>query len=435
MEAFEEMRELKIAVIGSGSTYTPEMIQGFIQRKDVLHVRSFYMMDIDRPKNEIVAGLTRRMLAANGMFPEFVLTESLEEAIQGADYVLAQIRVGMLEARIRDETIPLKYGLLGQETTGAGGFMNALRTVPVILHIAQLIEKLAPNAWFINFSNPSGIMAEAVLNRTNVKMIGLCNVPTVVLKDAVLRTPPGTKQFDYDYVGLNHLAWLTAIYADGAEILQQQLLADTELPGMKNTPAIPYPPGMLRQIGGIPANYPSYFYFREEHVKRCMEAPQCRGEVCRGIEAELLKLYCDPDLKEKPALLEQRGGAYYSEAAVSLIESIENDKNDVHVVNVLNNGAFPFMAHDDAVEVKCVVNRQGATPVPLRNFENRHIIGLMQAVKAYEKLTVEAAVSGNYDLALQALLVHPLVGDYPKAKGVLDEMLAANKAYLPAFFQ
>lgn len=429
------MRDLKIAVIGSGSTYTPEMIQGFIQRKEVLHVKSFYMMDIDRKKNEIVAGLTQRMLAANGMSPEFVLTEALKEAIEGADYVLAQIRVGMLEARIRDETIPLKYGLLGQETTGAGGFMNALRTIPVILHIARLIETLAPNAWFINFSNPSGIMAEAVLNRTNAKMIGLCNVPTVVLKDAALRTPPGTKKFDYDYVGLNHLAWLTAIYADGSEILQQQLLEGTDIPGMKNTPAIPYPPEMLRQIGGIPANYPSYFYFRNEHVRRCMEAPECRGEVCRRIEAKLLEMYRDPNLTEKPALLEQRGGAYYSEAAVSLIESIENDKNDVHVVNVLNNGAFSFMSDDDAVEVKCVVNRKGATPVPLHNFENRHIIGLMQAVKAYEKLTVKAAVSGNYDLALQALLVHPLIGDYPKAKAVLDEMLAANRAYLPTFFQ
>lgn len=309
------MRKLKIAVIGSGSTYTPEMIQGFIKRKDVLDVNSFYMMDIDQEKNEIVAGLTKRMLAANGMHPEFVLTDNLEEAVRGADYVLGQIRVGLMDARIQDEKIPLKYGLLGQETTGAGGFMNALRGVPVILNVARTVEKLAPDAWFINFSNPSGIMAQAVLNLTSVNMIGLCNVPIVVLKDAALRVPAGTKSFDYDYVGLNHLAWLTAVYADGNEVLKEQLESGLEIPGMKNTPSIPYPPAMLRQIGGIPANYPSYYYFREEHIRRCMEAELCRGEECKKIEAELLKRYSDPALHEKPALLDQRGGAFYSEAA------------------------------------------------------------------------------------------------------------------------
>lgn len=428
------MRKLKIAVIGSGSTYTPEMIQGFIQRKALLDVSSFYMMDIDRKKNEIVGGLTQRMLEANGMFPQFILTEDMREAIRGADYVLGQIRVGLLDARINDEKIPMKYDLLGQETTGAGGFMNALRTVPVIMDIAKQIEELSPNAWFINFSNPSGIVAQAVLNHSPVKMIGLCNVPTVVLHDAMLRVPAGAA-FDYDYVGLNHLAWLTAVYADGREILWDQLAQELPVPGMKNTPAIPYPPGMLKQIGAIPANYPSYYYFRDEHIKRCKEEKQCRGETCKEMEKELLELYRNPSLTQKPALLDQRGGAYYSEAAVSLIEAIENDKNELHVINTLNRGAFPFMQADDVVEVKCVVNRQGATPIPLKDFDNRHIVGLMQVVKAYERLAVAAALEGSYDKALQALLVHPLVGDYPKAKGVLDELLAANRAFLPRFFR
>lgn len=428
------MRKLKIAVIGSGSTYTPEMIQGFIDRKDVLHVESMYMMDIDREKNEIVSGLVKRMLKANGMSPQFVLTEDLVEAISGADYVLGQIRVGKLEARIQDEKIPLRFGLLGQETTGAGGFMNALRTVPEIIKIAHAIEDYAPDAWFINFSNPSGIMAEAVLNYTPVKMIGLCNVPTVILKDAMLRIPKGTQSIDYDYVGLNHLAWLTALYADGKEILGEQLQKETQISGMKNTPQIPYPPQMLQQIGGIPANYPSYFYFRDEHIQKCMEAKLSRGEECKKIEEELLKMYQDPALCSKPALLEKRGGAYYSEAAVSLIESLENNRQEYHVVNVLNHGALPFMAADDVVEIKCRVGKEGAVPVPLEKFDNQHIKGLMQAVKAYEKLTVRAALTGSYDDALQALLVHPLVGDYRKAKGVLDEMLEANRRLLPRFY-
>lgn len=428
------MRKLKIAVIGAGSTYSPEMIQGFIDRKEVLDVDSFYMMDIDREKNEIVAGLTKRMLEANDMHPKFVLTEDLGEAVSNADYVLGQIRVGKLEARILDEKIPLKYGLLGQETTGAGGFMNALRTLPVILNIADTMEKLAPSAWFINFSNPSGIMADAVLNLTKIKMIGLCNVPTGILRDAMPRVPKGTKTVDYDYVGLNHLAWLTGLYADGREILQEQLGNETEISGMKNTPVIPYPPKMLQQIGGIPANYPSYYYFRDEHIQKCIDAKLCRGEECEQIEAQLLKMYKDVSLCGKPDLLNQRGGAYYSEAAVSLIEALENDKQEYHVVNVLNQGAFPFMAPNDAVEVKCVVGRDGAKPVPLGDFDNWHMIGLMQAVKAYEKLTIRAAVTGSYADALQALLVHPLIGDYRKAKGVLDEMLEANRAFLPRFF-
>ena len=260
--------------------------------------------------------------------------------------------------------------------------MNALRTLPVILNIADTMEKLAPSAWFINFSNPSGIMADAVLNLTKIKMIGLCNVPTGILRDAMPRVPKGTKTVDYDYVGLNHLAWLTGLYADGREILQEQLGNETEISGMKNTPVIPYPPKMLQQIGGIPANYPSYYYFRDEHIQKCRDAKLCRGEECEQIEAQLLKMYKDVSLCGKPDLLNQRGGAYYSEAAVSLIEALENDKQEYHVVNVLNQGAFPFMAPDDAVEVKCVVGRDGAKPVPLGHFDNWHMIGLMKSLRS-----------------------------------------------------
>lgn len=429
------MNGLKIAVIGSGSTYTPEMINGFITRKDSLKVDSFYMMDIDRGKNEIVSSLARRMLTANGMNPKLILTDNLEEAIKGADFVLGQVRIGKLDARIRDEKIPLKYNLLGQETTGAGGFMNALRTIPVLVNVAKTIERLAPNAWLINFSNPSGIIAETLLNHTGVKMIGLCNVPINMINDAKDRVPEGTKEFGYDFVGLNHLCWMTGIYADGKEILQEQLKDGFEISGLKNIPEESYDENLLKAVKGLPCGYLNYYYFRDETVRKCKDAEKSRGEECKEIETELLKLYQDQSIIEKPALLDERGGALYSEAAVSLIDAIANDKNEIHIVDVKNNGAYDFMGKDDVVEVKCLVNKNGASPIKLENFNNHHMIGLMKAVKEYEKFTVKAGLTGDYDAALNALMVHPLIGDYYRAKGVIDEMLEANREYLPQFFK
>lgn len=429
------MKGLKVAVIGAGSTYTPELINGFITRKHVLKVDSFFLMDIDRPKLEIVAGLAKRMLETNGMNPRFVLTENLDEAIDGADYVLGQVRVGKLDARIRDEKIPLKYDLLGQETTGAGGFMKALRTIPVIINVAKKMEKLAPNAWLINFSNPSGLIAQAVLNNTSVKMMGLCNAPIRMIRAARALIPEGQK-FDYDFVGLNHLCWITSVYADGREILHNQIKDKVAAGGMmKNLPEMHYDEALYSAVRGIPVGYLNYYYYRDALVKHCKEAEKTRGEECKEIEAKLLELYKDPNLKEKPEILNQRGGAFYSEAAVSLVDAIENDKNEIHVVDVKNNGAFSFLAPDDVIETKCLVNKDGATPIKLENFNDPYIIGLVQAVKAYEKLTVKAGIEGDYDAALAALMVHPLIGDFKKTKGVLDEMLEANKEFLPQFFR
>ncbi len=428
------MKKLKIAVIGAGSTYTPELMNGFITRNKQLKVDSFYMMDIDKEKTEIVTGLGKRMLEANGLNARVIITDKMDEAIEGADYVLGQIRVGKLDARIRDEKIPLKYDLLGQETTGAGGFMKALRTIPVMMDIAKKIERLSPNAWFINFSNPSGIIAEALLNHSDIKMLGLCNAPINMIRRAKEMLPENTKKFDYDFVGLNHLFWLTALYADDKEILQNLFLGGYKNNSLKNVPEVVYDEELLKAIKGLPVSYLNYYYFRDKMVKKCQEADMTRGEECKLIEAELLELYKDPSLKEKPAVLDKRGGALYSEAAVSVVDAIENDKNEVHVVDVKNNGALSFMDKNDVIEVKCIINKNGATPLKLNNFDNQHIIGLMQAVKAFEKLTVKAGIEGDYNAALGALLTHPLIGDYYKAKNVLDEMLEANKEFLPQFF-
>lgn len=428
------MKDLKIAVIGAGSTYTPEMIEGFIDRRGSISAHSIYLMDIDREKLDIVGGLTKRILESNSMDARVILTESMEEAVADADYVLTQIRVGRLEARIRDEKIPMKYGLLGQETTGAGGFMKGLRTIPVIMDVARAMERLAPEAWLINFTNPSGMVAEALMNHTGVKTLGLCNVPIGMLTNIRRMLPAGTEDFNYDYVGLNHLSWITGIYTGGENLLPGLLESGGGIAEMKNIFGMKFDSPLLKAAGGIPSTYLNYYYFKDAQVEHYKSEPKTRGEICREIEAALLQMYRDPGLKEKPALLEQRGGAYYSTAAVSLIDAIENDRQEFHVVNVKNNGALDFMEEDDVVEVKCVVGGKGAVPVKIEKFDNDHIKGLMKAVKAYEKLAVKASLTGDYSHALAALLVHPLIGDYDKARAVLEDMLEANRAYLPRFF-
>jgi 6-phospho-beta-glucosidase len=420
------MRELKACVIGAASTYTPELIEGFIDRQASLNIQSYYLMDIDKEKLEIVGALAQRMLASKGFKGRFVLTQNLDEALDGADYVFAQIRVGGMAARIRDEKIPLKYGLLGQETTGAGGFMNALRTVPVMLDIARRIEKCAPNAWLINFSNPSGIVAEALLNHTNVKMVGLCNC--FVNMAASIKEKAGTSDYDYEYVGLNHLSWVTSVTVNGENILGQ--LGKAAKAAMKNIPDIDYDDELIAAIPAIPSSYLSYFYLRGEQAKKCLEAEKTRGEICQELEKSLVDQYKNPGLTDKPKELSERGGALYSTAAVSIADAIENDKNEYHVVGVKNNGAFPFMAGSDVIEAKCLVNRKGAAPVKLSGPVSPYIMGLMQAVKAYEKLTVSAAINGSRADALAALMVHPLIGDYHKAKSLLDEMLKANASFI-----
>ncbi len=430
------MGKLKIAVIGAGSTYTPELVDGIIKRRNELPLTELYLMDIDPLKLGIVGGLIRRMLQAEGLEATTVLTADLEEAVRGADFVICQIRVGQLAARIRDEKIPLRHGLIGQETTGAGGFMKALRTIPQLSRIAGVMERLAPDAWLINFTNPSGIIAEMLLNHHRVKSIGLCNAPIMMQRDALQRVPvERLAEASVEYVGLNHLSWVTDVYLAGEPILADQLRGHFRTFRPANLPQIDFEPELLQELGAIPCSYLTYYYYRERALAHLKEEPKTRGEICLEIEAELLKLYQQPELHEKPAILEKRGGHLYSEAAISLVSAIYNDKNEAHIVNVPNQGALPFMADGDVVEIRCMVGRNGARPLPLPNFANQHVIGMMQTLKAYEKLTVQAGLTGDRSLALQALLNHPLVGDYAKARAVLDEMLAANREFLPQFFQ
>ncbi|WP_317327166.1 6-phospho-beta-glucosidase [Turicibacter sanguinis] len=425
------MDGIKIAIIGAGSTYTPELIEGMIKRKDSLPLREIVLMDIDQHKLGIVGHLAQRMLVTHGIECECRLTEDLDGALVGADFVLAQIRVGKLPARVLDETIPLKYGLIGQETCGIGGFFKALRTVPEILKIAKRMEELCPDAFLINFSNPAGIVAQAVLTHTNIKMLGLCNVPFNMMKS--LKERLNLEEATFEYVGLNHLSWITSIKNNGHDYIKEALEMGLNSEGMKNIPLQGFTADLIHTVGAIPSSYMEYYYYKDKKFKLVSEAEETRGQKCMRLEEELLELYQNEELHEKPEQLASRGGANYSECAISLVDAIYNDRGEVHVVNLLNNGCLDFMADDDVVEVCAIIGRDGAKPIKIENFNNPHIEEVMTQVKAYERHTVNAAISGDTEEAMRALMVNPLVWDYQVAKSCFEEMKEVHAAYLPQF--
>ncbi|HOD61160.1 MAG TPA: 6-phospho-beta-glucosidase [Bacilli bacterium] len=423
---------LKIAIVGSGSTYTPELIEGFINKKDSLPVKELFLMDIEERKLNIVGGLCERMIKAAGLSCKVVLTTDLAKALDKADFVLAQIRVGKLPARVLDERIPLKYDLIGQETNGIGGFFKGMRTIPAIMDIVHKMEELCPNAWLINFSNPSGMIAEAVLNHSKIKMMGLCNVPINMIDS--LKKRLSIPDAEVEYVGLNHLSWITSIKYKGVDYLQKAIKEGINSEAMKNIPASGFTAELIKTVGAIPSSYLEYYYFKDQKLAKAKEVEKCRAEVCMEIEEQLLDIYSNSELHVKPELLSKRGGSRYSEVAVNLVDSIYNDKNDIQVVNILNKGAIPFMNDNDAVEVCAVIGKDGAKPIKT-HFQNEHIKEYMLMMKAYEKHAVTAALTGDEDEAIRALMINPLVFDYKKLYPCFQELKEAHKAHLPQFFK
>ena len=426
------MKEINVTVIGSGSTYCPELVDGFLQRQDSLKLKRLVLMDIDERKRTIVGDLCVRMIRNAGIDCEVVMTDDLDMALQGADFVVTQIRVGKLHCRYLDEQIPVKYDLIGQETTGIGGFFKALRTIPVIGNICKKIEEICPDAWLINFTNPSGIVTDYVLNNTNVKCIGLCNVPIDMIDDA--KEAVG-EDAEITYLGLNHLSWITSVMKDGEEKLYDLFDEGYAPKVMANIKDDGFDIGCLKAVGGIPSSYLQYYYCRDAKLDHLMTDEKSRAQICMEIEEDLLKLYQNEEIVTKPALLDKRGGHKYSLAACSLIDSIANDKNDIHVVNILNKGTLPFMNDDDVVEIAARIGADGAKPVPVRKTWSRHMEGLMKVVKEYEKYTVIAARDGDDDAAMNALMIHPLVGDYKRAHACYYEMKQAHMDFLPQFFK
>lgn len=417
---------VKVAVVGAGSTYTPELVEGFARRVERFPVDQLTLLDVDRERLDVVGGLARRMLERAGYAGGLVLTQDSTEALEGADHVIVQLRVGGQAARLLDETIPPSFGCIGQETTGPGGFAKALRTLPVVLELAERVAALAaPGVWILDFTNPTGIVTQALLD-AGFRAIGVCNVAINLQRRTAERLGIEPHRVQLEHVGLNHLSWERAVLVDGVDVLPG--LLDDHAEALADEVGLPVE--LLRTLRALPSYYLRYFYLTGEVLAEQAEG-RTRAEEVMAIERDLLELYGDPGLAEKPALLEQRGGAYYSEAAAQLAASLAAGTGDVQVVNVRNGGAIPNLAADDVVEVAARIDRDGAHPLPVEPLPP-HMVGLVQHVKAYERLTIEAAASGDRSVALLALLANPLVPDYPAAAGLLEAILAADRD-LPRF--
>jgi 6-phospho-beta-glucosidase len=408
---------MKVAVIGAGSTYTPELVSGLSRERERLPVRELVLHDIDSARREVVGGLAGRMLERDGFAGRLSLTGDLDRALDGADFVLIQIRVGGQAARLRDETVPLRCGCIGQETTGAGGFAKAMRTVPVVLETARRARELG-DAWIVDFTNPVGIVTRALLDDGH-RALGLCNVAIGVQRAIARRLGVEPGRIWVDQVGLNHLTWVRALWLDGEDVLDRVLAEfGDELARMQELP-----PRLVHELHVIPSYYLRYFYAEADVLSEQLSGEPPRAQVVADIERELLELYRDPSLDEKPALLEQRGGAFYSEAATQLIASLAAGSGDVQVVDVRNGGTLEGLAADDVVEVPARIGRDGASPVEQKPLAPE-LLGLTQHVAAYERLTAEAAVTRDAVTARKALLTNPLVRDYAKVDDLVNDLVA-----------
>jgi 6-phospho-beta-glucosidase len=418
---------MKLAVVGGGSTYTPELVSGLSRERDRIDVRELVLHDIDEERRRVVGGMADRMLRAQGFEGRLEITDDLERAVDGADFVLIQIRVGGQEARLSDETVPLACGCIGQETTGAGGLAKALRTVPVMLGIAERVrDRAADGAWIVDFTNPVGIVTRALLDHGH-RAVGLCNVAIGFQRSFSRLLGVEPDRVEIDQVGLNHLSWVRFVRLDGSDVLPELLAAH----GEEIARDVGLPRRLLDELGVIPSYYLHYFYAHDRVLAQQLDGVP-RATTVAEIERELLELYRDPSLVEKPALLERRGGAFYSEAAVGLVASIAGGTDDVHVVDVRNNGTIEGLFADDVVEVPARIGVGGAVPLPQPPVAPE-LLGLMQHVAAYERLAADAAVRGDPALVRKALLTHPLIGQHDVAEELADRLLEAGAAHLRQF--
>ncbi|MFI1725671.1 6-phospho-beta-glucosidase [Streptomyces sp. NPDC020489] len=418
---------MKLTVVGGGSTYTPELVDGFARLRDTLPLTELVLTDPAADRLELIGALARRIFAKQGHPARIVTTADLDRAVDGADAVLLQLRVGGQAARRQDETWPLECGCVGQETTGAGGLAKALRTVPVVLGIADRVRRANPGAWIIDFTNPVGIVTRALLQAGH-RAVGLCNVAIGFQRKFAALLDVAPTEIHLDHVGLNHLTWETGVRLGGPE-------GEDVLPGLLarhgETIAtdLHLPRTLLDRLGVVPSYYLRYFYAHDEVVRELRTKPSRAAEVAE-MEQQLLTLYADPALDEKPELLSRRGGAYYSEAAVDLTAALLTGAGSPYqVVNTLNDGTLPFLPDDAVIEVQAAVDRKGATPLPVPAVDPLHA-GLMAAVTAYEDLALQAALHGGRERVFRALLSHPLVGQYAYAEELTTLLLAHNREHL-----
>ena len=419
---------VKIAVVGGGSSYTPELVEGFVAHGDRISVDELVLLDIDEARLGIVAGLAQRIARRAGWREGVVTwTTDRDRALAGADFVIVQLRVGGQRTRLVDETLPPRFGCVGQETTGPGGFAKALRTVPVVLDLAEEVaRRSAPGAWIVDFTNPVGIVTQALLDEGH-RAIGLCNVAIGFQRTFADWLGVGPDHVELDHVGLNHLTWERGVRVDGRDVLSELLEHDLD----RIARLVELPPALVEVLGAVPSYYLRYYYRSDEIVAEQRTHP-ARAEQVMEIEARLLEMYADPSLDTKPALLEQRGGAFYSEAAAQLVASLHDGRGDVQVVNVRNGTTIAGLPPGAVVEVPAAITREGARPSALAALPPE-MLGLVQEAKAYEDLTLGAACTGSRTAALKALLANPLVPSYGTAEPLLAALLEANRPFLPRF--
>ena len=436
-------KSLKIVTIGGGSSYTPELVEGFINRYNSLPISELWLVDIEegREKLEIVGALAKRMVKKAKLPIKIILSYDRREALKDADFVTTQMRVGRLQARILDERIPLQHGIIGQETNGAGGMFKAFRTIPVILDIVKDMQELCPNAWLINFTNPAGIITEALLRYTNFeKAIGLCNVPVNMVSGFANMLNAKEEDVTMEIQGVNHFIFATNVFVNGKSCFDKLLhlyahLKEEDTIQMKNFVSLPYSPSFIKGLQAIPCPYHNYYFFTKEQLEEELQqlnTGTVRGEVVSETEKELFSLYSKEELNKKPEQLTKRGGAKYSDAACNLIHSIYNNTGDIQYVDVRNNGAILDLPTESAVEVACRITSAGPQPIVTGNLK-LPISGYIHMIKTFERLVVEAAVQGSREKAVATLNLNPLCPSDTLANIVVDELLKAHKQYLPQF--
>ena len=436
---------IKVVTIGGGSSYTPELVEGFIKRYDTLPIKELWLVDIEegREKLEIVGALAQKMVKKAGLPMKVILSYDRREALKDADFVTTQMRIGRLPARIKDERIPLSHGMIGQETNGAGGMFKAFRTIPVILDIVKDIQELCPNAWLINFTNPAGMVTEAIYRHTTFKKaIGLCNVPVNMVDGFTKMLNVEEKDVTMEIQGVNHFIFATNVFVNGESRFDELLdkyahLKAEDTIQMKNFVSLPYSPSFINGLHAIPCPYHNYYFFTKEQLEEELEqfkTGTVRGEVVSKTEEELFELYSHEELQEKPEQLAKRGGAKYSDAACNLIQSIYNNTGDIQYVDVKNNGAIADLPLDSAVEIACRITSDGPQPIATGELK-LPISGYVHMMKTFERMVIEAAVSGDRNLAVAALNLNPLCPSDEIANKVVDELLEAHKEYLPQFFK
>lgn len=439
----EKKESVKIVTIGGGSSYTPELVEGFINRYDTLPIKELCLVDIPEGKEklETVGALAQRMVKKAGLPMKVTLSYDRREALKGADFVTTQMRIGRLPARILDERIPISHGMIGQETNGAGGMFKAFRTIPIILDIVKDIQEICPDAWLINFTNPAGMVTEAIYRYTDFKRaIGLCNVPVNMVSGFAKMLNAKEEDVTMEIQGVNHFIFATDVFVNGVSRFDELLdryanLKEEDTIQMKNFVSLPYSPSFIKGLKAIPCPYHNYYFYTKEQLEEEQEqfkTGTVRGEVVSKTEDELFELYGHEELAVKPKQLEMRGGAKYSDAACNLIQSIYNNTGDIQYVDVRNNGAIADLPMDSAVEVACRITADGPKPVATGALK-LPISGYVHMMKSFERLVCEAAVTGDRDLAVTALNINPLCPSDALANIVVDELIEAHKEYLPQF--